>query len=95
MWKLRKTGNQDWEETKNVKNKKKIISTTVLVVLILAIPIPIRYKDGGSIKYKAILYEAMKYHQICLNLDSGYKDGWSIKILGMEIYNSVEDKLPR
>ena len=45
--------------------KKKKINFIVVIILILAlIPIPMKLKDGGSVEYKAILYEVTKYHTI-------------------------------
>ena len=29
----------------------------VIVLMILLIPVPTRYKDGGSVRYRAILYD--------------------------------------
>ena len=58
-----------------------------MVILLSLIPFPIYYKDGGSIEYRAILYN--KYHTINFNAESGYTDGLSIEILGIEIYNNL------
>ena len=51
--------------------KKKKINFIVVIILILAlIPIPMKLKDGGSVEYKAILYEVKKYHTI--NIRTNY-----------------------
>lgn len=44
------------------------------VLLILScIPIPYRYKDGGTVAYKAVLYSYTKYHR--LESDDTYYTG--------------------
>ena len=68
--------------------KKKIIIT--LVVVLLLFPIPMKLKDGGTIEYKAILYQVSDVHKINVNSKSGYDTGIIIKILGFEIYNNVK-----
>lgn len=71
--------------------KKKIITVAAVVIaLVLLLPIPMRLKDGGSVQYKAVIYEVTKYHRLDLKSKSGYSDGWGIKILGIPIYNNVE-----
>ncbi len=68
--------------------KKKTISIiTIIMLLILLIPIQTRYKDGGSVRYRAILYDIMKYHQLDEKSETGYKDGWTIKFLGFSVYD--------
>ena len=73
----------------DIMKKKLLFFIIIIVVLVLLIPIPLRLKDGGSIKYKAILY-TIKYHALDLNSETGYIDGIGIKILGMEIYNNTK-----
>ncbi len=59
--------------------KKKKINFIVVIILILAlIPIPMKLKDGGSVEYKAILYEVTKYHTDNLN------DGCTIVYLSVD-----------
>ena len=62
----------------------------IVVVLIFLIPIPTRYKDGGSVRYRAILYDITKYHQLDLASETGYQDGWDIKIIGIPVYNNFD-----
>ena len=70
--------------------KKKKINFIVVIILILAlIPIPMKLKDGGSVEYKAILYEVTKYHTINTESTKGYDDGLKIKILGLTIYDKI------
>ena len=57
--------------------KRKVKAAIAVIVLtMLMIPIPIRYKDGGSVRYRAILYDVTKYHQLDLDSETGYHDGW-------------------
>lgn len=75
--------------------KKKIIILVIFVIVlaILLIPIPTKLRDGGSIEYRALLYSVTKYHELVPASENGeeqYLDGTSVKILGMEVYNSKE-----
>ena len=65
----------------------KVLRFVVALFLIFGlIPIKLHYKDGGSVRYKAVLYEVTKWHQLSDDLD-GYKNGLTIKILGLVIYD--------
>lgn len=59
--------------------------------MICLIPIPYRYKDGGTVKYKAVLYQVMDYHALDDRYESGYYEGVVVKILGFEVYNNTPD----
>jgi len=72
-----------------MKNKK-IWIIIVIIALILLFPIPLRLKDGGSIKFQAVLYSVTKYHKLDHELESGYIDGIGIEILGIEILNTTD-----
>ena len=71
--------------------KKKNIRLIVVGVLLLIMLIPIKdqFYDGGSVEYKAILYSVTKYHKINLESTNGYDDGWTIKILGLTVYDKT------
>lgn len=49
-----------------MKSKRKWLLPVVVifVVAVLCIPIKYRYKDGGTVAYKAILYSYTEYHQL-------------------------------
>ena len=78
--------------------KKIVIGIVVFFMLVLLIPIRMQMKDGGSVQYKAVLYTVTKYHQITMEMDdeneevadSGYRVGWGVKVLGLEIFNNVK-----
>lgn len=68
--------------------KKQLIRIIIIIVaLILLFPIPIRYKDGGSVKYQAALYSITDYH-VLRGVD-GYDTGIEIKILGITVYENT------
>lgn len=78
--------------------KKFVIGIVVFVMLVFLVPIRMQMKDGGSVQYKAVLYSVTKYHQITLKegsedegiVESGYRVGWGVKVLGLEIFNNVK-----
>lgn len=71
--------------------KKKIILIIIIVIaIILLVPIPMRLKDGGSIRFQALLYNITKYHKLDVSTKDGYVDGMRIEILGIEVFNNVK-----
>ncbi len=81
-----------------MKKKTKIIIALIVVLVVLLIPIPRRFPDGGSVSYKSLIYEVVKIHQPSNttnytnpNYDIGeYADGFEIKVLGKTVYLKVE-----
>ncbi len=71
-------------------NKKIIIVVIIVIAIILLFPIPMRLKDGGSIKFQALLYNITKYHKLNPAVDGGYVNGIKIEILGAEILDSTK-----
>lgn len=49
-------------------------------------------KDGGTVKYQAVLYSISDVHRLAPSLASGYEEGIVIEILGMQVYNNVGNK---
>ena len=49
------------------------------------------YDGGGSVSYKALVYEVTKIHQFASEVDGlkPYVDGFEIKILGMTVYREI------
>lgn len=68
--------------------KKSVLIIIIIIALILLIPIPMRLKDGGSIKFQALLYSVTKYHKLD-HVANGYVDGIRIEILGMKLYDNT------
>ena len=69
--------------------KKIIIVTSILIAIVLLCPIPMRLKDGGTVKYQALLYSVSDVHRLAPSTESGYEDGIVIEILGMQVFNNV------
>ncbi len=68
--------------------KKKLI---IILILILFIPIPFHLKDGGTVEYKALVYQISRVHKINTNAKSGYDTGIIIKILGIKVFDNVKE----
>lgn len=71
-----------------MKKKAIIVVCLVIVALILFVPIPMRLKDGGSVKYSALLYSVTDVHRMSSAME-GYEEGTIIEVLGLEVYNNV------
>ena len=70
--------------------KKIIIAIAIVVAVVLLFPIPLRLKDGGTVKYQAILYSISDVHRLApTDNDVGYEDGIIIEIFGIEVFNNV------
>ena len=72
--------------------KKVMIGICVLLAIVLLVPIPMRLKDGGTVVYHAVLYQVEDVHRLAAvdTAEDEYLEGMIGRILGMEIYNSVE-----
>ena len=73
--------------------KKKIVTVIIiLLVLVLLIPIPLRMKDGGTVKYTAILYKIEDIHRLNpdINSEQEYIEGIIVRFLGIEVYNNID-----
>ena len=72
--------------------KKVMIGICVLLAIVLLVPIPMRLKDGGTVVYHAVLYQVEDVHRLGAVDTTGdeYLEGMIVRILGMEVYNSVE-----
>lgn len=71
--------------------KKVLIIILILVALILLFPIREQAKDGGSVRYNAILYDIYKVHSLYGGPDTGmlYVEGIIVEILGYQVYNNT------
>ena len=70
--------------------KKIIMAICIFVVIALLIPIPMRMKDGGTVKYQAVLYSVSDVHRLAPSTESGYEDGIIVEILGLQVFNNVK-----
>lgn len=75
------------------KKKPWILIVILLVVVVLLTPIRMNLKDGGSVRYKSLVYEVTKIHRF--SEDAGgvkpYIDGWEIQILGMTVFSRTNE----
>ena len=71
--------------------KKKFFVVIAIIAVILLTPVRMNLKDGGSVRYKALVYEVTKIHQFSSEVDGlkPYIDGFEIKILGMPVYREI------
>lgn len=72
--------------------KKIIIGICILLAIVCLIPTRKHLEDGGTVVYKAILYEVEDVHRIGAEdtAEDEYLEGTIVKILGIEVYNNVE-----
>lgn len=72
--------------------KKVMIGICVLLAIVLLVPIPMRLKDGGTVVYHAVLYQVEDVHRLgAVDMaEDEYLEGMIVRILGMEVYDSVE-----
>ena len=69
---------------------KAIAIGLILLGFILLLPIPLRYKDGGTVEYRALLYSVYDVHRLAIEPEGGYDERIIVEILGFEVYNSVD-----
>ena len=72
-----------------MKKKKIIFIICFILLLVLLIPIPIRLKDGGTVEYKAILYEVSDVKKLNDSCTNGYEEGIIVKVFGFQIFNNT------
>ena len=71
--------------------KKLIFAIAGAFLLACLIPMPFHLKDGGTVEYKALLYTVSKVRRLIdLDAERPYQEGTVVKVLGMELYNSVK-----
>ena len=72
--------------------KKVMIGICVLLATVLLVPIPMRLKDGGTVVYRAGLYQVEDVHRLGAvdTAEDEYLEGMIVRILEMKVYNSVE-----
>ena len=72
--------------------EKAMIGICVSLAIVLLVPIPMRLKDGGTVVYHAVLYQVEDVHRLGAvdTAEDEYLEGMIVRILGMEVYNSVE-----
>ena len=76
-----------------MKNKILIILALVALVLLLPIPKEQKTEEGNIVTYKAILYSVDKVSYLNeneLGEEEVFVEGYVVKILGIQVYNSLE-----
>ena len=78
-----------------MKKKFFVVIAIIVVLVILLTPVRMNLKDGGSVRYKALVYEVTKIHRLAPEVDGvkPYIDGFEIKILGMTVYRETNIEL--
>lgn len=76
-----------------MKKKTLAVTAIIVVLVILLTPIRMNLKDGGSVRYKSMVYEVTKIHQLAPEVDGvkPYIDGFEVKILGMTVYRETNE----
>lgn len=76
---------------KKTTKRALLVIAVVLVLALLLTPIPLGLKDGGSVRYKALVYEVTKIHQLPPEIDADYEyiEGVEVKILGVTVYKKT------
>ena len=69
--------------------KKAIVVICILLIIALLVPIPMRLKDGGTVKYQAVLYSISDVHRLAPSTPGGYENGIIVEVFGIPIFNSV------
>lgn len=68
-----------------------ITAIILLTALILLFPFKLCLKDGGTIKYVAVLYTVSKEHSLAFeNGEDGHMIGTQVRILFWWVYNDVK-----
>ena len=71
------------------KKAKYIIIAVVVILVVCLIPRKITYDDGGTVRYKAVLYSVTDYNMS----EELYTDGFTgrvVKILGFVVYDTTK-----
>ena len=81
------------EERDYMKKKAIFVIAAILIMAILLAPVRMRLKDGGSVRYKSLIYEVTKIHQLAPEADGikPYIDGLEVKIFGMTVYRETNE----
>lgn len=73
--------------------KKVIIVIGIIILLILLVPTPMHLADGGTVEYKALTYKISIVHRLNAGSLTGYEDGIIIEILGVKIYEKIDNHM--
>lgn len=72
------------------KMRKKAWILLILVLAAMLIPMKNQYRDGGTLEYKAIVYQVIKLNRMTTQDNRlGTLTGTKIRIFGFQVYDSV------
>ena len=76
-----------------MKKKTLGIIAIIVVLVILLTPIRMNLKDGGSVRYKSLVYEITKIRQLAPEVEGvkPYIDGFEVKIFGVTVYSETNE----
>ena len=71
------------------------IAAAVVLAAVLLVPVRVNLKDGGSVRYRALLYEVTKIHQLAPEVKGvkPYIDGFEVKLLGWTVYRETNEEM--
>ena len=76
--------------------KRKVVAVILIVMALVVLLTPVRMslKDGGSVRYKALVYEVTKIHQLSPKAKGvkPYIDGLEVRILGVTVYRETDEQ---
>lgn len=75
-----------------MKKKAFAVIAAIIIFAVLLVPVPMRLKDGGSVRYKSLVYEVTKIHRLAPEADGvkPYIDGWEVKIFGITVFTETD-----
>ena len=78
-----------------MKKKLKII-IPLIIAIILLVPVKEHYKDGGTVKYNAVLWGVTKHHGSTFDSagNAGYNTGTTVRILCFKVYSNYPQFVP-
>lgn len=80
---------------KNTKKKRRIRNIIIIALIVILFPIKLRYKDGGTVEYKALVYSITDYHAIH-SAEGEYLVGISVELFGIEVFDNTRiEKIDR
>ena len=82
---------------RQMKKRRIIVIVSIILALILLFPVPIRYKDGGSVKFHSVvnIYSVTKLHRLRPIEDGGgFEDGFEIRVFGYKVFQYTKTKRP-
>lgn len=77
------------------KGKWWLFAAAAVLAAVLLVPVRVNLKDGGSVRYQALLYEVTKIHQLSPEVKGvkPYIDGFEVKLLGWTVYRETNEEI--